>query len=361
MKKRQSNLEVLRIISMLLIILHHYSVHGNWDFQTANGFQKIFIETAAIGGKIGVNVFVLISGYFLVSSKFNLKKVVMLISQIFFYSCSILLFFKFVLHYPFSIQAIATSLLPTTFNVYWFATTYVALYLLFPYLNIFIKNISQQGLKHLLILSFILLSLVPGMKHLVSGMLFLNAIVWFIFLYLIAAYIRLYGQTFRCQMKHYIWGLLLSLGFIILSFPGIDYIKAHVPLLGYLNTIYFTEMNTVPVLIISVCLFLIFNQLDLGVRPWINLIAKTTFGIYLIHDNVLVRPFLWQQLAKNAIFLHSKWLFLHMIVSVCIVFIFCCIIELIRMYCIEPIYAKLVDQVMETKPIQRLIKSYEVK
>ena len=73
--KRQSNFELLRIISMILIIAHHYAIHGGFELsKQAFSAQLFFLQVLSYGGKLGVNLFVLISGYFLVTSRCKLKK-----------------------------------------------------------------------------------------------------------------------------------------------------------------------------------------------------------------------------------------------------------------------------------------------
>ena len=77
--QRNSNLEILRIIAMLFIIAHHFSVHGfgdvNFAISNANNYVIYFF---GILGKIGVDVFIIISAYFMIDSKFNLKKLFVL-------------------------------------------------------------------------------------------------------------------------------------------------------------------------------------------------------------------------------------------------------------------------------------------
>ena len=89
-----------------------------------------------------VNCFVLISGYFLINSKFKLKKVLNLYLVTIFYS--ILLFIPHCILYGFSLSNFIKSCLPLLMGTYWFITTYVVLYLLSPFLNILIKNLSKK-------------------------------------------------------------------------------------------------------------------------------------------------------------------------------------------------------------------------
>lgn len=70
-EKRNSGIEALRIIAMLMIIAYHYLVHGK---AIETGGTKIFLECASLWGKAGVNLFCLIMGYFGIQSKFKVKK-----------------------------------------------------------------------------------------------------------------------------------------------------------------------------------------------------------------------------------------------------------------------------------------------
>jgi len=91
---RQSNLELLRIISMLLILMHHYSVHGGFNLSNVPlTFNVFLVQLLSLGGKIGVNIFMLITGYFMVNSKFNFKKLLRLGLQVLFYSVGFMLIF----------------------------------------------------------------------------------------------------------------------------------------------------------------------------------------------------------------------------------------------------------------------------
>ncbi len=89
---RKSNLELLRIICMIMIVAHHYVVHGTIWYDNTMSLNKYFIQLYGAGGKISVYCFVLISGYFLSTSKSSRwKSLVKLWIQVTFFSMTIIL------------------------------------------------------------------------------------------------------------------------------------------------------------------------------------------------------------------------------------------------------------------------------
>lgn len=75
MKKRNEGIELLRIISMIMILILHYLGHGGiLDNLSANNFYYYIAWTLEGICFVAVNIYVLITGYFLCTSKANLKK-----------------------------------------------------------------------------------------------------------------------------------------------------------------------------------------------------------------------------------------------------------------------------------------------
>ena len=88
-KERSSNIEMLRIIAMLLIVMHHYSLHSNFQFDpTSIQLNHVFVQSLQVGGKIGVAIFVIVMGYFSVYSGYKKTKAIKLWAEICFYSVS---------------------------------------------------------------------------------------------------------------------------------------------------------------------------------------------------------------------------------------------------------------------------------
>lgn len=73
-QERNSNFEILRIISMIMIIAHHYAVHGFVSNDLEYSFNRYIVGILSLGGKLGNTIFILISGYFMVNSRITKKK-----------------------------------------------------------------------------------------------------------------------------------------------------------------------------------------------------------------------------------------------------------------------------------------------
>ena len=88
-KERSSNLELYRIVVMLLIVMHHYVVNsGLTDVMEQNptSVGSIYLYLIGVWGKTCINCFVLITGYFMCQSRITLHKFLKLLLQIEFYS-----------------------------------------------------------------------------------------------------------------------------------------------------------------------------------------------------------------------------------------------------------------------------------
>ena len=88
-KERNSNLELYRIIVMLLIVAHHYVVNSGLMSvmkEEPLHIQSIFLYLFGMWGKTGINCFVMITGYFMCKSHISLRKFMKLLFEIYFYN-----------------------------------------------------------------------------------------------------------------------------------------------------------------------------------------------------------------------------------------------------------------------------------
>lgn len=157
--KRDSNIELLRIITMFLIVLYHLCRHGfsEYLYDYSFSFNNLFIKTVSHMGGFSNCVFLMISGYYLVDARFSWKKVVKLIFQCFFVSLfigTLLFIFKIpsviseinigeeLIARPLTFSEYKRYLQPFKYSLNWFTTIYLPFYLFSPFLVTIVKNIT---------------------------------------------------------------------------------------------------------------------------------------------------------------------------------------------------------------------------
>ena len=82
----------------------------------------------------------------------------------------------------------------------------------------------------------------------------------------------------------------------------------------------------------------------MGTRKGINVVASATFGVYLIHDSSIVRPFLWNTVFKTETYQDSAFLILYSIGVCLLVYAACTVIDLLRQNTIEKVYLHVVNK-----------------
>lgn len=211
---RNIGLEWLRICSMLMIILLHSIDHSGLLKNLTPGSILYYYEQFLYAlVQVCVNCFVLISGYFLVSSKIKPEKLVALWIEVVFYSLIIKMIMMAFGEIPFSVVSLVSCLVPVLTGRYWFVTIYFGMYLLSPFFNIAIKTMNKKQHGELLILLFVLASVMisihPSFKGMNSGGGW--GLAWFGVLYFTAAYIRRYYVLDYKHKKAFFcfWHLLL--------------------------------------------------------------------------------------------------------------------------------------------------------
>ncbi len=338
--KRQSNIELLRIFSMLLIIAHHYVNHGG-SYWCAGTNQNMFISSLLmIGGTLGVNIFVMITGYFIVDRNFHWKQLIKLETAILFYSIIFYGIACFVWNTEtISFLSLRNTLLPTLTNLgtqYWFMPCYFALMLVSPFLNILIQNMTKEQYKKLLLILVILGSLVPTLLQ--TTPLYDGNIMVFIIMYLLGAYVAKFGVMIWKEKK-YLFGVAGVSGYFILAFFTYVF-KVNAQKLAALGLYADVLWNRYSIFIISLAFlfFLYFNQLKINYSNVINSISATTLGIYLIHDNIYVRGYLWNNILHAPDYYNKPEMVLHAAICIVVVFIVCAVIEYVRESIFELVY-----------------------
>ena len=335
--QRMANIELLRNISMFMVIAIHLFTKTSvlWNMEPKRPAYAISWLLYGLC-MTGVNCYVIISGYFLSESKFKLEKLLKIYIQVLFYSVTAALIAKFVLGLEME-SSLISVLLPITNREYWFATVYIGLYCLMPFLNFFIKALNRKQFQGLLAVLTVLFCIIPTVFHADSWLEDGGAygIVWFVFLYFIGAYIKLYNKD-ECRKSVWLWYagviLLIPVSKLAIMLAGSFQNIVGADKISRISEVFY-RFNSIPALCASVLLFAGFLQLKI-VRPGlvylINLASGTTFGIYLIHNNRNISHYLWERVVRVDYWLVERENVLMIVLILCIVFVICGMTEGIR-------------------------------
>lgn len=164
-KTRLSNFELLRILAMVSIVFFHYSDHGcaNMSLENANEFNFIFQSLFRFGG-YGNCTFVLLTGYFMVTSRVTAEKAFRLWLQVFTYSILSLIIY-YVVTGDTHTRHIFIALTPISHNWYWFFTSYLILFLCSPVINQGIINLTKRQFLALTLVLLFFFSVLPTFGH----------------------------------------------------------------------------------------------------------------------------------------------------------------------------------------------------
>ena len=329
-KERESNFELLRIISMIMIIMWHLLLQAN-ILNYSNGILKLLLTIIEATIVVHVNSYVLTTGYFQYKSDVKKNKIINIIGDVWFYKVIILSIVLIFGLQQLSKLDILLNLSPINHKEYWFMNCYLILYLISPILNKIISNSDKNEMKKIILIIFIIVSILST----VSNQLIFNneygySVSNFILLYFIGAYINKYN--INLNTKDIIKYLLLLIGInVLLNYIG-SYLLNKNSLSNYFGTI-ITSSSFVydnPIVIIqSILYFLIFKNLKIK-NKYINIISKTTIGVYLIHTNKLLREYVYKYFGYSKIFNNKLLVIPLLILNSLLLFIICSIIEFFR-------------------------------
>lgn len=360
-EKRMTNFELLRIIAMMMVVMMHYFLYADLlpsmtDQVGQENILALLLESFCI---VAVNVFVMISGYFMIKSRFKFRRFFRLLFQVLFYTLLIPLVLSIfglpVIAEQEGVYGIIKYILPVSTMHYWFITAYVLLYLISPFISIAFEKIEKVMLRKIIL---ILLFLFCGIKSFVPFSLNIDYFGydfgWFICLYLTGAYIRVYGLPIFTK-KGYgvsIYFLSVILIFILKIVSHFLYQKT-----GYFKYYYDIPFhyNFILVYLGAIGLFCFFMKVKIKegrVSTFIRGIAPLCLGVYLLHMHVDIREN-WYQWTKMLFGnLHRMGFFgmiLNMMITVIFVFTVGILVDFTRSMIFKVVERNLIDQYETTK------------
>lgn len=286
MKERQSNIELLRIVSMFFIVLEHILINGTDFYSHAIGNQLLVANSIIGFTYIGVNCFILITGYF--GAEFSWRRLISL-----YLICGFYELVGSVIAYAHGDVAWSTTawsyiIFPLSHSNMWFIRCYVILLLLLPILNAGLKQLNQQQYIYALI-ALTVLNLYFGWFHKQADF---NATGYtasqMVYLYVIGRYLGRYTDWDKIRKyRHY---LLLSWLVLSILWGVLQNVHNTVCVVPHWNGWAYNN----PVVLVSAILFLaIFRCIEIRPSKWINLFGGAMLGVFLIHMNRYVGTYIY--------------------------------------------------------------------
>lgn len=283
--ERESNLEALRIVSMLMVLAVHADgaslglplPKGELDALTASEIWRTVVESLAI---IGVNCFTMISGYFGISLR--PRKVMAFLGIALFYSCGIYLVFCAANPAEFSWGKLGEYARVITCNDLWYVPAYFALMIVAPCLNWIAAEMPWRGFSMLvfaLVWLNVFLGWGLGMEFNPTG----YTVVQLIMMYMLGRWLGMCPRPGRVAGYVALGVYVLAAWAVAVSSLHIESSRAY-------------AYNSPAVLVESIALFLFFTSLQFR-SVWVNRLAASAFAVYLIHKH----PIVWVRWMKPTV------------------------------------------------------------
>lgn len=351
-KVRDSNVELLRIICMLLLIMHHCSVHGeayNMDLCT-NKYIALFLLPM---GKIFFDCFLAISMWFLVDQKFKTQKFVKLWLIVLFYNITFT-GISALFGVNITIGNWIGTFFPITGNSHGFAASYLLFYLLLPFLTKLTANLNKFQCRWLLAILFYAEVVSQIISKITSySQPIISELLLFVLFYVIALNLKKYPiklmkkNTILFLIVIGIW-IMLSIMYCLLIIKG-----STNSIIGFLCTIAGDE-SSIYSIIGGFSLFFLGKNIKIPKIALVNKIATTTFGILLIHDHNFFRSVLWKIIVRVQDWYYSKYFIVFVFLAAVIIFTLGMLIDFLRQLLLE-------KPIFKSKKLQRFFNNMDSK
>lgn len=369
-KKRESGIELLRIILMIQIVFLHISDYGGYKeaAMTIGGITKVIYLGMWLLCRCPVPLLILLTGYFMVDREITLKEMVgkwiSVHNTMWFYAISITLLCGVAVVFKVPLNGLPemtkveciTAFFPFLNRTWFFMTNYLLVLFLAPFINIVLSRLDKKHYFTLVAGLFFLLTIWTSLTRIdgINEVISLKKVVvnesgkslyMFLFLYILGGYIRMHIPEKRCEensgkfslgrVADWKW-LIIFLGLWFINVLSAGYVSWYKPIYGQSDN---------PIVILQcVTLVLFFRSVHIY-SPIINRVSRNNIGVYLIHEHYIMRNIIWASfpfLKTEAFYENAAYIFI--IWGIClVVYLVCNLIEDMRaqlFICINKITSK---------------------
>lgn len=289
--RRNYGIDLLRIVSMFLIVILHVLGQGGILQQAQTDGSYAVSWFMEIGAYCAVNCYALISGFVGFSEQPKNQKYsryIILWMQVVFYCILVTGIFCVIRSDVISKVRLFSAIFPVAFKQYWYFSAYIGVFFMMPWLNKAIRNFSKKELTGLVVTCAAVFSFYSTAMQIVGDPFLLSggySFLWLMVLYIIGAYIKRY-EMYKYIKKSYL--ILIVCGLVIFTWGWkMGMTRGEDIFVSYISP---------TILGIAVALLLLFCQINVVgfARKCVRFAAPAAFGVYLIHTHPLVFEYIIQ-------------------------------------------------------------------
>lgn len=292
MQKHDYQIDIVRIVAMLMIIGLHICGHGgvlqNVKVFSVNYFFFWTYECLCIAG---VNLFAIISGYILYDKKAKFTNIIRLWIKVLFFSVITASILNLLFDYSFTLEELLSVFFPIFRKHYWYPTVYFGLYLISPFLNYLVSTLRREFMERLLFILFLIMSVFPTLaaKDLLDVPT--GSFSWLAFCFLIGSYTKkynflpLFGKLGKVRYYFIITCVLVIMRYLI------DFLALRINNIDFIGNYYICNTSFL-VLLQAMSLFhgiMTKNTIRSFMKIIVEICGKASFTVYLIHENFMFR------------------------------------------------------------------------
>lgn len=297
---RESKFELLRVVAMLMIVAGHFLAQSG----LAAAHPSFGVALSASGARWACNLFLIVGCWFLVDAEFSLRRVGKLYLTVISYTVPLTILTLACGEHP-AMKDVMRGFLPFTGRALWFASAYISLMLLTPWL----RRAFELPLKSLGLLVGLLTVLLGGVCTLPDEqMCYAIDCCWFVYVYLAIGWVKRISAGEKCGFGRCRWLGWACLAAGLAIYVGLVFVREHFG--GFISVWArqcLSDFKTLPNFLSAILVFAFFVHCDIGSIAWINRLAKPAFAVYVIHQTPAFFPFLWVRICRVETWQDSPW------------------------------------------------------
>lgn len=329
MRERHSSIDLLKILSMFMIVVIHLLNQGQAIEYTPYLSANFFIfNLLYIISYVAVNVFGILTGYLMIEATWKVKNYFKLYATVFFYSFVLYLISILFFNEPVSIGLMLNMLFPVTRSIYWYFSSYTALFFLIPFLQIGLRKLDKVQHFMLVVIIVILGTLSTIFNKEPFGLMKGYSPIWLIFLFIIGAYIKKHINIQKINRKVWLicYGIINAL--LLLSIYVLSFINNRISFRQWF--LKYPSPFIVISSIIVVIIFLSYRIKNKRINSLLYKLSVSAFSVYLIHTHKFIFHTFLKGIAKNVPTLSPIYAWVILLFGAVIIYLSCSFIDFCR-------------------------------